>query len=249
MVGVVFGLRSELSLQIADKTDILMWSMLAGMLVYSGGFILGEIFGWMPDFYQQSDEFPLVFLLAPAAGVLVFVGCMIAGYTFDWRPYLILNDVPQSTFLIVSLAGWLASWILFCILLYRFWKIVPEQNRKYRLGYLIGFLFIPLFNFYWIFVAVNGLAKEFNRLYKGDKKKDLIENVSWKYLEDLSLLLCCFFIIFCLWVIYCVGIVMFSEFPMSTAISYMAIFYGISLVMWPHLMKKAALILERQKNE
>jgi hypothetical protein len=57
------------------------------------------------------------------------------------------------------------------MLLYRIWKLVIRESRLSGLqpsidspGKAIGFLFIPLFNFYWVFVAVGKLPRDLNAL-------------------------------------------------------------------------------------
>ena len=49
------------------------------------------------------------------------------------------------------------------ILTYRAWEIVQDGKQRTTPGKAVGFLFIPIFNFYWFFVAKYGLAKELNR--------------------------------------------------------------------------------------
>jgi len=84
-----------------------------------------------------------------------------------------------------SLVPVFAAVVFFCIMLYRFWELVPKQNRKHGLGALIGFLFIPWFNLYWNFVAIWGCGKEYNSLF-GGKKENL----------DLFALIICICLIF-----------------------------------------------------
>lgn len=48
------------------------------------------------------------------------------------------------------------------ILLYRMWELIQDGQARTTPGKAIGFLFIPLFNFYWVFVAIYGLACDMN---------------------------------------------------------------------------------------
>lgn len=50
------------------------------------------------------------------------------------------------------------------ILLYRAWHCLQYGAPRSTPGKAIGFLFIPFFNFYWMFVAFGGLAKDWNRI-------------------------------------------------------------------------------------
>lgn len=54
------------------------------------------------------------------------------------------------------------SWVFFYIFMYKCWKTVPKNIARTTPGKAVGFCFIPLFNFYWIFVAICGLAKDLN---------------------------------------------------------------------------------------
>jgi hypothetical protein len=42
------------------------------------------------------------------------------------------------------------------------WKILPLELARTTPGKAVGFLFIPIFNFYWYFPAIWGWAKDFN---------------------------------------------------------------------------------------
>ena len=56
------------------------------------------------------------------------------------------------------------SFIPMYINLYRSWRCLqPGGLARSTPGKAVGFLFIPFFNYYWIFMAFNGLAKDWNR--------------------------------------------------------------------------------------
>ncbi|MDO5113486.1 MAG: DUF4339 domain-containing protein [Planctomycetia bacterium] len=48
------------------------------------------------------------------------------------------------------------------MLLYNLWKIIPRSIARTTPGKAVGFLFIPLFNLYWIFIAYYVLSKQLN---------------------------------------------------------------------------------------
>lgn len=56
----------------------------------------------------------------------------------------------------------IASIVLFYILLYRNWQLIQDGYARTTPGRAVGFLFIPFFNFYWIFEAFPGLVKDTN---------------------------------------------------------------------------------------
>jgi hypothetical protein len=47
--------------------------------------------------------------------------------------------------------------------IYRIWAAIQDGPARTTPGRAVGFLFIPVFNLYWIFVAYWGWAKDFNR--------------------------------------------------------------------------------------
>lgn len=61
--------------------------------------------------------------------------------------------------LVVMLLLLIPTTILYCMWLYQSWKAVPPEFRSATPGQAVGFLFIPLFNLYWVFRAVPGLSR------------------------------------------------------------------------------------------
>jgi hypothetical protein len=58
----------------------------------------------------------------------------------------------------------LLSGVFFCINLYRAWTCLQSGGAQTTPGKAVGFMFIPFFNLYWVFVAINGLPKDWNRI-------------------------------------------------------------------------------------
>jgi hypothetical protein len=73
---------------------------------------------------------------------------------------------------------------IFLFLLYKGWEAVPDNSRGLKAWKAVGQLFIPLFNFYWIFTGIKGLPKELNDYVT--KHKVQAPPLS----EDLALWLC-----------------------------------------------------------
>ena len=55
--------------------------------------------------------------------------------------------------LLAMLAATITALVFKCILLYRFWELVPPDQAATTPCAAVGFLFIPFFNLYWNFVA------------------------------------------------------------------------------------------------
>ncbi|MFU8893310.1 MAG: GYF domain-containing protein [Luteolibacter sp.] len=76
---------------------------------------------------------------------------------------------PQGTglggiiYLLVIIAL-VVSAVFFYINLHRAWKCLQFGAPRTTPGKAVGFLFIPFFNLYWMFVALAGLSKDWNRV-------------------------------------------------------------------------------------
>ena len=87
---------------------------------------------------------------------------------------------------------YIAGIVLGCILLYRFWAVIQKGGgARTTPGLAVGLGFIPLFGFYWQFVAIYGLAQDMNAYCRRN-------GIDAKVNENLALALC---IINCLLVI------------------------------------------------
>ena len=75
-------------------------------------------------------------------------------------------------------------------ILHKLWSLIPIHKAKTTPGKAVGFLFIPLFNLYWNFVAIYGLAKALN-----------IETGRRSVSKVASFIYCCSFLLGPLWAI------------------------------------------------
>jgi len=79
---------------------------------------------------------------------------------------LVLLFGAGSIFLILEV-------ILFFIVLHRAWVAVQKYHPRTTPGLAVGLCFVPLFNFYWRFVAIYGLVQDFNRAAESEDREDL----------------------------------------------------------------------------
>lgn len=56
----------------------------------------------------------------------------------------------------------IASMVLAYVILYRCWALIQDGYARTTPGKAVGFLFIPFYNFYWIFQAFAGFSKDGN---------------------------------------------------------------------------------------
>ncbi|MEA3641882.1 MAG: hypothetical protein VBE63_18375 [Lamprobacter sp.] len=80
--------------------------------------------------------------------------------------------IPTSV-IIVGIAGVIAGVVFLCLILYKLWELIPEKEAKTTPGKAVGFLFIPLFNLYWNFIAINGLAEALNKELSRTNEEEL----------------------------------------------------------------------------
>ncbi|MBC8149111.1 MAG: DUF4339 domain-containing protein [Verrucomicrobiaceae bacterium] len=66
--------------------------------------------------------------------------------------------------LIASGFGFIFGGIYSYIILFRAWKVIQAGGARTTPGKAVGLLFIPIFNFYWIFVAYYGWATDWTRI-------------------------------------------------------------------------------------
>ena len=104
-------------------------------------FYLGAIFGPM--------------IVSILLSIIVIIAAAASGN--DGPPPVVLGLVcliyPLMIFGVVVLA----------ILVYKIWVPIQDGNVRTSPGKAVGFLFIPFFNFYWIFQAYWGWAVDYNQ--------------------------------------------------------------------------------------
>ena len=106
--------------------------------------------------------------------IVFFFGCLFAAYgrlnaASVTTPEQIVEVIGQSLFMILggmALAFICSLWyhIIALVYLHRAWKLLQWGNVRTTPGKAVGFLFIPFFGLYWLFVAWEGLAKDWNRV-------------------------------------------------------------------------------------
>ena len=75
---------------------------------------------------------------------------------------LAVSDPKLTELVAVCWAPLLIGAIAFWVLIYKAWSAIQDNQARTTPGKAVGFLFIPLFNFYWLFVAIGSWGKEFN---------------------------------------------------------------------------------------
>jgi hypothetical protein len=81
------------------------------------------------------------------------------GYTFVGKAFMGLGGVLLGA----GALPLIASVALASILLYKVWNLIQDGHARTSPEKAVGFLFIPFFNFYWMFVALYGLTVDLGR--------------------------------------------------------------------------------------
>ncbi|MCL2120465.1 MAG: hypothetical protein FWH27_18790, partial [Planctomycetaceae bacterium] len=108
-------------------------------------------------------------------------------------------------------------------------------------GKAVGFLFIPIFNFYWIFVAFRGLGKNMNETLRR-------YGIQYQVNEGLGGIFCILAIFSCIlpgiftWILYWVPYISFLGILVNLAVAIVLVFFFMSV-------KKAAIALLKQDKK
>ena len=119
-----------------------------------------------------SNSFGAASPLSNADRVKMLNNDFVAFWTFSLLGYLAIankfmqiNGIPTILAPILLIVG-LVSW---CMLLYQLWKLIPAHIARTTPGKAVGFQFIPIFWYYWFFVAYWGLSKDMNETLRQRK--------------------------------------------------------------------------------
>lgn len=63
----------------------------------------------------------------------------------------------------LALVASLFATVVWLVLLYRLWSAIQDGQARTTPGKAVGLLFIPYYNFYWLFRVVWGFSKDYNR--------------------------------------------------------------------------------------
>ena len=98
---------------------------------------------------QTANEWPVAFTQDSIKKIFVLFT------VFWWVGYPLV-------FVFIGIPFLIAAVVFDCIILYRQWWLLQGHGARTTPGKAVGFSFIPLFNFYWWFVAYAGLVKDNN---------------------------------------------------------------------------------------
>ncbi len=123
-------------------------------------------------------------LISVAVMIVTLVPLYMQMYSLDLMELVQMQEVadPEQTmalllpfFAALGIAGFagLAAGVFYLMFLYKCWSLIPQGWARTTPGKAVGFLFIPFFNLYWMFVAQVGLSVDVNRVLDVCKKEHL----------------------------------------------------------------------------
>ena len=122
-----------------------------------------------------------------AGVIMITVVAVVKGEKFTIADVGLL--VPGIVFLLLGVALSFIAAIVGYVILYKAWQAIQDGQPRTTPGKAVGFLFIPFYNFYWMFIAYWGWAKDRNA-YISSKGLSLTPLPEKLYLAYPIIILC-----------------------------------------------------------
>jgi hypothetical protein len=102
-------------------------------------------------------------ILLTAGVVLLVVSGILTNYVLDLSHADMWTLATSILLILLGCAAILFGATIWYLLLYRAWSVIQDGNASTTPEKAVGFIFIPFFNFYWIFKVWYGFALDYNR--------------------------------------------------------------------------------------
>ena len=145
-----------------------------GLIAWAGLTAAGSFGEEQPSSFIRRSLFVGTFIAANASAlalaVLVELGVAIRFWGQPWgRMGLSEADVRAEWFGVLALLVFMGLvGVLITVVVLRFvhriWTAVQDGHARMSPGQAVGYQFIPLFNFYWVFQVWAGFASDFNAM-------------------------------------------------------------------------------------
>lgn len=118
----------------------------------------------------KKANFGLLMFLGIAAVMAIALGAILVGVGDESGKTLL---TILGGFLCILGGGLLITGAVLCyIYIYRMWYMIQGPYARTTAGKAVGFLFIPFYSLYWIFVAYYGWAQDYNKFIQGYNMQD-----------------------------------------------------------------------------
>jgi len=95
--------------------------------------------------------------------------CSLLGYLVAIADEFMQVNGSPTILTLIAIPLWIVGIVYWCMLLYQLWKLIPAHIARTTPGKAVGFQFIPIFCYYWCFVAYWGLSKDMNETLRQRK--------------------------------------------------------------------------------
>jgi hypothetical protein len=110
----------------------------------------------------RNFKLDILFYLCSLTGAFIF----IAAALLIGRQAVVQNFSLSLHLFIAAGCVLLYSVAVKCVFIYQVWSVIPDRAARMAPAKAVGFLFIPLFNLYWVFQALWGLSRDYNSFLK-----------------------------------------------------------------------------------
>ncbi|HEU5059009.1 MAG TPA: hypothetical protein VFU21_20895 [Kofleriaceae bacterium] len=132
--------------------------------------------------YPQHGGLPPARRVSPGLYLVLWWVSLLGGGAMTG---LAVTDPKLTELVAVCWLPLLIGAIAFWVLIYKAWSAIQDGQARTTPGKAVGFLFIPFFNIYWLFVAIGSWGKQFNAF--GAR-----HGVPWRASEGLFVAHCIF---------------------------------------------------------
>ena len=114
--------------------------------------------------------------LSPSFYMTCFLGFNVMAVAAFGATFYFVETYSSNAMFVsigVGVVSALLGWLPLYFMLYRCWAAIQHVQVRTTPGKAVGFCFIPLFNLYWNFVAMNGFVQDFNAVVQFEGRSNL----------------------------------------------------------------------------
>ncbi|MDR3199783.1 MAG: zinc ribbon domain-containing protein [Planctomycetaceae bacterium] len=120
------------------------------------------------DLKKITFRFWSYFIATLIVLAMLWLGLFLAVPGYKWNADT--ETIPQPVYvgfvggvILIGVTALIISNIFYLMFLYAVWRQIPPKIAQTTPNKAVGFMFIPLFNLYWQFIALYGLGKKLNQ--------------------------------------------------------------------------------------
>ncbi|HUQ49803.1 MAG TPA: hypothetical protein VM056_03730 [Terriglobales bacterium] len=141
---------------------------------------------------ELSKKFYLGSILgAPIVGTILIVMGVVGGIAGAASGSDTAAQAGLGAMMGIMGIAWLAfiyGTVVQMVLLYKCWSAIQDGQARTTPGKAVGFMFIPLFNLYWMFQVIYGFAQDYNKYV--DRQKLNVAKLDEKLFLFLPIAVC-----------------------------------------------------------